>query len=119
MVCATLLFPEYKVIVALALLAVISCGLIMCHVSMRTQGFCERDQSKQPYCYCPYLQAVMYLYVHGSEYSIHRTTLQEGDSGFVKCLVKRSGQLILNIERFGTEELRILYSPGYFVTLDQ
>ena len=48
-----------------------------------------------------------------SEFTIHHTQLKEGESGFIRCIVKKAGQRRLPITDLGTEEMRIIYSSGF------
>lgn len=59
---------------------------------------------------CPCL-----CFISCSEFTIHRTQLKQGESGFVRCIVKRMGQRRLPITDLGTEEMRIIYSSGFTI----
>ena len=48
-----------------------------------------------------------------SQYSVHHTRLRESPSGFVECNVRAKLQDIADITDLGTEDMRILYSPGF------
>ena len=50
-----------------------------------------------------------------SEYTIHHTALRVDESGFVRCIVRKRGEVRNTITDLGTEELRILYSPGFTI----
>ena len=61
---------------------------------------------------CMFYLAILSL--NNSEYTIHHTKLRESDSGFLECNVKAKGQIKTNITDLGTENLKILFSPGFY-----
>lgn len=48
-----------------------------------------------------------------SEYSVHHTRLRQGSSGFLECNVRAAQQDIRGITNLGTDEMRIMFSPGF------
>lgn len=48
-----------------------------------------------------------------SQYSIHHTRLRQSTSGYLECNVRASEQLVTDITDLGTQEMRIMYSPGF------
>ena len=49
----------------------------------------------------------------GSQYSVHHTRLRESSSGYLECNVRASEQIVSDITSLGTQEMRVLYSPGF------
>ena len=62
--------------------------------------------------YLYYTHAIHLVY---SQYSIHHTRLRESPSGFVECNVRAKLQEIADITDLGTEDMRIIYSPGFII----
>ena len=50
-----------------------------------------------------------------SQYSVHHTRLRQSSSGYLECNVRAREQDIRTISNLGTDELRILYSPGFIL----
>ena len=51
-----------------------------------------------------------YLY---SQYTIHYTHLVESQSGGIQCNVRIKHQQIRNITNIGTEDMKMIHSPGF------
>jgi hypothetical protein len=50
-----------------------------------------------------------------NQYSVHHTRLRESPSGFVECNVRARLQDIADITNLGTDDMRIIYSPGFII----
>ena len=50
-----------------------------------------------------------------SEYSIHYTRMKPGGAGGVQCRVRPKDQQIRTITTSGTENTKIIYSPGFIL----
>lgn len=68
--------------------------------------------NREDYLICKY-QNNRLVRAENNQYSIHYTRLRQSTSGYLECNVRAKEQLVTNITDLGTQEMRIMYSPGF------
>ncbi|CAI8036337.1 hypothetical protein GBAR_LOCUS20360 [Geodia barretti] len=70
--------------------------------------------SREDYLICKYQNNAL-MRADTNQYSVHHTRLRQSSSGYLECNVRAREQDIRTISNLGTDELRILYSPGFIL----
>ena len=77
----------------------------------------SRDHTWKLICYFV-TSTLLFLLYSCSQYTIHHTKLRESLSGFLECNVRKKEQIRTTITDLGTQDMRIMYSPGFVLNLE-